>query len=136
MPPPELAEQGVYCEGCHTIEADWQRAKAEVMPPAVEHRSRVEGARFRRVRRSEPCAASRPPPAPPALLRQRRHASRQNRKPSGKPPRACRKSAAAADTAGETPLRVPFGRGPKDKAFRGTAGSRKRDEHKSAGGAD
>ena len=33
MPPPELAEQGVYCEGCHTIEAQWQRDKSEVMPP-------------------------------------------------------------------------------------------------------
>ena len=25
--------EGVYCEGCHTIEADWQRPKEEVMPP-------------------------------------------------------------------------------------------------------
>ena len=25
MPPPELAEQGVYCDGCHTIKAEWQR---------------------------------------------------------------------------------------------------------------
>jgi TPP-dependent pyruvate/acetoin dehydrogenase alpha subunit len=33
MPPPELAEEGVYCEGCHTIEADWKRPKKEVMPP-------------------------------------------------------------------------------------------------------
>jgi TPP-dependent pyruvate/acetoin dehydrogenase alpha subunit len=33
MPPPELAEQGVYCEGCHTVEAQWQRDKSEVMPP-------------------------------------------------------------------------------------------------------
>jgi TPP-dependent pyruvate/acetoin dehydrogenase alpha subunit len=33
MPPPELAEQGVYCDGCHTIEADWQRPKSEVTPP-------------------------------------------------------------------------------------------------------
>src|SRR6202162_806496 len=32
-PPPESAEEGVYCEGCHTIEADWQRPKEEVMPP-------------------------------------------------------------------------------------------------------
>ena len=32
MPPPELAEQGVYCDGCHTIEADWQRPKSEVTP--------------------------------------------------------------------------------------------------------
>jgi TPP-dependent pyruvate/acetoin dehydrogenase alpha subunit len=44
MPPPELAEQGVYCDGCHTIEADWKRPKAEVMPPksSVEARWIVE----------------------------------------------------------------------------------------------
>lgn len=33
FPAPELAEQGVYCEGCHTIEARWQRPREEVMPP-------------------------------------------------------------------------------------------------------
>jgi TPP-dependent pyruvate/acetoin dehydrogenase alpha subunit len=33
FPPPESAEEGVYCEGCHTVEADWQRPKEEVMPP-------------------------------------------------------------------------------------------------------
>jgi TPP-dependent pyruvate/acetoin dehydrogenase alpha subunit len=44
MPPPELAEQGVYCDGCHTIAADWKRPKAEVMPPqsSVEARWVVE----------------------------------------------------------------------------------------------
>jgi TPP-dependent pyruvate/acetoin dehydrogenase alpha subunit len=44
MPPPELAEQGVYCDGCHTIEADWKRPKAEVTPPksSVEARWIVE----------------------------------------------------------------------------------------------
>jgi pyruvate dehydrogenase E1 component alpha subunit/2-oxoisovalerate dehydrogenase E1 component alpha subunit len=33
FPPPESAEEGVYCEGCHSIEADWQRPREEVMPP-------------------------------------------------------------------------------------------------------
>ncbi len=33
LPPAELAEQGVYCDGCHVIEAKWQRPLAEVMPP-------------------------------------------------------------------------------------------------------
>ncbi|MGH9679100.1 MAG: thiamine pyrophosphate-dependent dehydrogenase E1 component subunit alpha [Candidatus Acidiferrales bacterium] len=33
FPPPEFAETGVYCDGCHTIEADWKRPKEEVMPP-------------------------------------------------------------------------------------------------------
>jgi TPP-dependent pyruvate/acetoin dehydrogenase alpha subunit len=33
LPPPELAAQGVYCEGCHTIQAKWERPVDEVMPP-------------------------------------------------------------------------------------------------------
>jgi hypothetical protein len=33
FPPPELAAEGVYCEGCHTVEAVWKRPKEEVMPP-------------------------------------------------------------------------------------------------------
>jgi pyruvate dehydrogenase E1 component alpha subunit/2-oxoisovalerate dehydrogenase E1 component alpha subunit len=33
FPAPESAEQGVYCEGCHTIEARWLRPKDEIMPP-------------------------------------------------------------------------------------------------------
>lgn len=33
FPPPELASQGVYCDGCHSLEADWKRPKEEVMPP-------------------------------------------------------------------------------------------------------
>jgi len=32
-PPPESANEGVYCEGCHTIEADWQRPREELLPP-------------------------------------------------------------------------------------------------------
>ncbi len=33
FPPPELAAEGVYCEGCHTIEAGWKRPKEELLPP-------------------------------------------------------------------------------------------------------
>ena len=33
LPPPETAAEGVYCEGCHTVEAVWQRPNEEVMPP-------------------------------------------------------------------------------------------------------
>ncbi|HYL10869.1 MAG TPA: thiamine pyrophosphate-dependent dehydrogenase E1 component subunit alpha [Candidatus Acidoferrales bacterium] len=33
LPPAELAEQGVYCDGCHTIAANWMRPKEEVVPP-------------------------------------------------------------------------------------------------------
>ena len=45
LPPPELAERGVYCDGCHTIEAEWQRPKEEVMPPkaSIEAAWTVQG---------------------------------------------------------------------------------------------
>ncbi len=51
FPPPELAGQGVYCEGCHTVEADWKRPKEELMPPRssvkpewpMKHIARTEG---------------------------------------------------------------------------------------------
>jgi pyruvate dehydrogenase E1 component alpha subunit/2-oxoisovalerate dehydrogenase E1 component alpha subunit len=33
LPPPEIAEQGVYCDGCHEIRADWRRSEAEMLPP-------------------------------------------------------------------------------------------------------
>lgn len=33
FPSPESAEQGVYCDGCHTIETHWQRPKDELVPP-------------------------------------------------------------------------------------------------------
>lgn len=33
FPPAELAEEGVYCNGCHALEADWRRDKRELMPP-------------------------------------------------------------------------------------------------------
>jgi len=35
LPPPEFAEQGVYCTGddCHRIRAKWERPVAEVTPP-------------------------------------------------------------------------------------------------------
>jgi TPP-dependent pyruvate/acetoin dehydrogenase alpha subunit len=33
FPPPESAAEGVYCEECHTVEAQWKRPKEDVMPP-------------------------------------------------------------------------------------------------------
>lgn len=33
FPPPETAAEGLYCEGCHTVEADWKRPKEELLPP-------------------------------------------------------------------------------------------------------
>jgi pyruvate dehydrogenase E1 component alpha subunit/2-oxoisovalerate dehydrogenase E1 component alpha subunit len=33
MPPPEMAAEGVYCEGCHDIQPEWRRPLSEVTPP-------------------------------------------------------------------------------------------------------
>lgn len=38
FPPPELAEQGVFCDGCHSIEAQWERPIEEVIPPRASVR--------------------------------------------------------------------------------------------------
>jgi TPP-dependent pyruvate/acetoin dehydrogenase alpha subunit len=126
MPPPELAAEGVYCDGCHTIEADWQRDKAEVMPPASSIEPVWEVRDFGAVAALPPPAPkhSPPPPRQPAVAApaaSQEHQAKPHHKPSGKPPvRPAPKVPVepAADIAGETPLRVPFGRGPKDKAFR------------------
>jgi len=32
-PPPETAAEGLYCEGCHTVEPVWERPKEELLPP-------------------------------------------------------------------------------------------------------
>jgi pyruvate dehydrogenase E1 component alpha subunit/2-oxoisovalerate dehydrogenase E1 component alpha subunit len=61
LPPPESAEEGVYCEGCHTIEADWQRPKEQVMPPRSSVKAEwqlksyaANGARPRATEHAEP----------------------------------------------------------------------------------
>jgi TPP-dependent pyruvate/acetoin dehydrogenase alpha subunit len=47
MPPPETADQGVYCTGpeCHNIQPQWERPKKELLPPesSVEPVWTVEG---------------------------------------------------------------------------------------------
>lgn len=46
LPPPELAEQGVYCDGCHTVDPDWKRSRKEVMPPQSSVKPEWEVADF------------------------------------------------------------------------------------------
>jgi TPP-dependent pyruvate/acetoin dehydrogenase alpha subunit len=99
FPPAELAEQGVYCEGCHTIEAEWQRPIKEVTPPncSVELEWKAEDV-----------AVITDPPAP----------SGDGAKPPAKTaakaaPRSQTKTAKAAPAS-----RIPFGRGPKGKQGR------------------
>ena len=101
MPPPEIVEQGVYCEGCHTIEADWQRPKKEVTPPASSAKAAWLVKDFGGLQ-----AAQTPKPSAPV--------SGNVRQPAAETV-APAERAAGLETA--VPLRVPFGRGPKDKAF-------------------
>jgi hypothetical protein len=119
LPAPETAEQGVYCEGCHTVEPDWRRAKEEVMPPAAS----VEAA----WKISDYGAAVAPPhPAKPHHKPPAQHQP-QPAQPQTPRPAPAQRSAPAKDQAKASeqgqdvsqaaPLRVPFGRGPKDRAF-------------------
>jgi TPP-dependent pyruvate/acetoin dehydrogenase alpha subunit len=124
LPPPELAEEGVYCDGCHKIEADWKRAKSEVSPPksSIDPTWRLKdlpaytqaaiaggnGAK-------NPAQAAAPVPAAvssasPAISKSAVAPERAEPQPEH----------LAAGIAAEDPAvpRVPFGRGPKDKAFR------------------
>jgi TPP-dependent pyruvate/acetoin dehydrogenase alpha subunit len=101
MPPAETAEQGVYCDGCHTIQADWCRPKKEVMPPASNEKAVWEVTDFGAFAGNgakSPPAETRPVAPVPA--------------PIAKAP-----TQAPVPAEAEVPLRVPFGRGPKDKSF-------------------
>jgi TPP-dependent pyruvate/acetoin dehydrogenase alpha subunit len=97
FPPAELAEQGVYCDGCHTIEAEWQRPVQEVTPPncSVQPEWKAEDlAAFA----DSPDGDGAKPPAETA---------------------AKAASASPSKTAKAAPAsRVPFGRGPKGKQGR------------------
>lgn len=103
MPPPELAEQGVYCDGCHTVEADWRRPKQELLPPASSVEPVWKVTDF----------GAFVPSAPAAIA-----AAGRAEKPGAKPaPTPLAEPEAAPELTEEQPLRVPFGRGPKDRAF-------------------
>jgi hypothetical protein len=112
FPPPELAEQGVYCEGCHTIQAEWKRPKEEVMPPKSSIRAVYEVADFGGIKGDGAAAAanvSGPSVAAASGDGNGVQASKSGEKPGTNPAKA---------KAAEVAARVPFGRGPKDKAFR------------------
>jgi len=112
LPPPELAEQGVYCEGCHTVEAEWKRPKKEVIPPQASVKPEWEVADFGGF------------DLPATMVKQAAVAAGNGRKAVA--------STSAPKTNGQKPAqksngrpekskmaeRVPFGRGPKGKAGR------------------
>ena len=75
FPPPELAEQGVYCEGCHKIEPDWHRPVEELLPPksSIEALWQVEdfGGLGGGANAAKPAAVSGDGAKPPAHKEQR-----------------------------------------------------------------
>jgi dehydrogenase E1 component len=124
LPPPEFAEEGVYCdERCHHIAADWKRAKAEVMPPksSFDPGWKLEDlGRLGEIPTAKEVAglggngakASAAPGAvssalPPKSFVNPRAPHRQTAQPG-----------APTEIAEPVEPRIPFGRGPKDKAFR------------------
>jgi TPP-dependent pyruvate/acetoin dehydrogenase alpha subunit len=129
LPPADLAEQGVYCDGCHNIEAVWQRSQKEVMPPASSVAAAWKIGDFGALR---PAASPKPAPQKQAMERPRgpvpttpaRPAPHAHTKPSHARPNVppvlpvdIEEEEIAPKPDAEVPLRVPFGRGPKDKAF-------------------
>jgi TPP-dependent pyruvate/acetoin dehydrogenase alpha subunit len=130
LPPPELAEEGVYCDGCHKIEADWKRAKSEVSPPksSIDPTWRLkdlpaytQAAITGGNGVKNPAQAQVPAPASAPAAASSTAPPLQKSAPAPAPERVeSQPEHLAAGLAAEDPAvpRVPFGRGPKDKAFR------------------
>jgi TPP-dependent pyruvate/acetoin dehydrogenase alpha subunit len=126
MPPPELAEEGVYCEGCHEIEAAWQRPKAELMPPACSIDPAWQVKDYGAFAEVE--AITKQTPAP--IVSRGGNGSKIAKpivKHVGKPPQKQSVRVMEPETP-EVP-RVPFGRGPKDKSVRETQNPRDRHQN-------
>jgi TPP-dependent pyruvate/acetoin dehydrogenase alpha subunit len=122
LPPPELAEQGVYCNGCHTVEAEWKRSKKEVTPPQSSVKPEWEVADFggfdlastmskkaaaAAANGGKSTVASQPGQAKMARNSQESDGQKAPaQRPNGRPDKS------------KAIERVPFGRGPKGKAGR------------------
>ena len=136
LPPPELAEEGAYCEGCHKIEADWKRPKQEVMPPKSSIKAEWTTAKLGGLD-AEFVAQAEIPGAKeaaagtnggtmgsPAAAAAAAGASAPEPSSSAiavaapkDPAKRAADSAEPEDIAAAPALRVPFGRGPKDREF-------------------
>ena len=126
MPPPELAEEGVYCDGCHEIEATWKRPKAELTPPACSIEpgwqvkdygsyAEVEAITKQVVAPSAGSGGNGSKVAKPVV------------KSGGKPHQPPQPRLAEPEVP-DVP-RVPFGRGPKDKSVREAQNPRDRHQN-------
>jgi TPP-dependent pyruvate/acetoin dehydrogenase alpha subunit len=133
MPPPEFAAEGVYCDGCHTIEAVWKRSREEVTPPKSGINPSWKLADFGGM--GDASSSAKVTTAPPtSAMKAPKPATHNPPAFTAKP--AAPKPAPAATVFPEDDFvepeapaepegpRVPFGRGPKDKAFREIADKR------------
>ena len=115
MPPAETVEEGVYCEGCHTIEAEWKRPKSEVTPPqsSIEAAWKVNsfGAFEDAVEGAKAKAAGSAGAGGNGAK-----ANGSAEKAADRPKRSDEKAKALAAKGGGE--RTPFGRGPKGKQGR------------------
>src|SRR5579859_2903251 len=135
LPPPELAEQGVYCDGCHTVEAVWKRSKAEVTPPKSSVKPEWEVADFggfdlasTMAKQSAAAGANGGKDARTiASASQKNAAHKPQQRPNGGAAKSAQHPAGQkfkgqkTDGRPEKPSdvpRVPFGRGPKGKEGR------------------
>jgi TPP-dependent pyruvate/acetoin dehydrogenase alpha subunit len=124
MPPPELAEEGVYCEGCHTIEAVWKRSKAEVTPPGCSIDPAWNLKDFGSFAEVEAIAKQ------PAAAGGGNGAKTSKRFVAAAPAKAAAKQPARVPEPEEPGVpRVPFGRGPKDKSVRQAQNPRDRQQN-------
>ena len=114
LPPPELAEQGVYCEGCHTVEAEWKRPKKEVMPPQASVKPEWGVADFGGF--DLPAAMAKQAAA--AAGNGGKAAASASKTDGQKPAQKSNGRSEKSPEKTKVPERVPFGRGPKGKAGR------------------
>lgn len=114
LPPPEVAEQGVYCEGCHAVEAEWKRSTKEVMPPQSSVKPEWEVADFGGFDLAS--AISRKAGARGNGARASSGVARAELKTAGRRSPVGKSNGRAEGS--KSLERVPFGRGPKGKAGR------------------
>jgi TPP-dependent pyruvate/acetoin dehydrogenase alpha subunit len=128
LPPPELAEEGAYCEGCHTIEAEWKRPKAEITPPKSSIQAEWTAPRIgalgadviakTEIPGAKQVAEANGGASAPAAVVAAAALGPVPPKPANNPPaEPAEEPASAGDFTHAPALRVPFGRGPKDREF-------------------
>ena len=150
FPATESAAQGVYCEGCHTIDPNWRRPIGQVTPPATATQAVWQIADYgaavqlpgQAKGQSPAQSPSQPPRAAAGVGHKHRppdnkhahagahHKNHKSQQPplnraGMRPEEPAEESLEESDAAklpsetpqGEIPVRIPFGRGPKDRAF-------------------